>query len=1397
MRSSHTENAMARLAICMVVVFAVTAVLYALPPRDLPLAAALTFLFVVLIVSSFWGVRYAVFVSFLAALGFNWLIPPAGRFHFTDSRDFYVLIAFLVIGFTTSHLLERARREAHNTNLRHAEAVAAHQRFADLVNSVEGIVWEADANTFAFSFVSERAERILGYPTERWLREPTFWRDHLHPDDREWAVEYCVKATAEKKNHDFEYRMTAADGRIVWLRDIVTVVVEGGRATKLRGVMIDITSRKQAEKALREWVDLLDLTHDTVFVRDINDVITYWNRGAEELYGWEKEEAIGQVSHRLTRTIFPAPLAEINAELLRAGRWEGELIHTKRDGTQVVVASRWSLQRDEGGAAVAILETNNDITERRRAEEAVLRSENELRDVIETIPTIAWTALPDGSDVFVNRYWREYTGLSAEYTSGLGWQAVVHPEDVDRFVDKWLASVAGGKPFEGEVRFRRAADGEYRWFLVRAVPLRDERGKILKWYGIATDIEDRKRAEALLAGEKRILEMVAGGDSLTKILDSLCWLMEEQAHDVLASILLVDGNSLRHGGAPSLPKAYTDAIDGVVIGPCVGSCGTAAYRGEQVIVSDIATDPLWADYREVALPHGLRACWSTPIFSSEGTVIATFALYYREPRSPSARDQELIEQITHLAGVAIQRKLGEEKLRRSEAYLAEAQKLTHTGSWAFNPFTGKRHWSEEMFRIWGFDPKDGPPDPNAAWQRIHPEDLKRARENIEKARRGHLKLDVVEDHRIVLPDGTVKYIHGIAHPVFDETGEVVEYVGTEVDVTDRKRAEEELRAAETRFRSYVDHATDALFVHDEQWKIVDVNRQACESLGYTREELIRMRPSDFNSGLDKALRQWIGERLEGGEICTFETRHRRKDGTVFPVEVRVRLLWHGGHRFGLALARDITERRRAEEALRESEEQWRAVFENNPTMYFIVDAAGTILSVNPYGAEKLGYTVNELVGSPVLNVFYEADREAVRRNVAVCLEELGRAMSWELRKVRKDGRVIWVRETAKAVLLKNRPVVMVVCEDITERKRAEEELAKTEQRLSTVIANAPVVLFALDRSGIFTLSEGRGLDDIGLKPGEVVGRSVFDIYRDGPQVLSNFRRALAGESFTAVVEVNDLVFETHYIPALDEGGEVDGVNGVAINITERRRAEEALQKAQAELAHVSRVMTMGELTSSIAHEVNQPLAALVTNSNAALRWLSSQPPNLDEVRQCLRRIIRDGNRSSEVITRIRSLVRKSPPVKARLDLNDTIREVLAIIDSEARQHWVLVRSELAADLPWVRGDRVQLQQVILNLVMNGIEATKRVTDRPRELLIKSRPDESGQVLVAVQDSGIGLDPQSVGRVFEAFYTTKAEGMGLGLSISRSIIEAHGGRLWAAANGEYGATFQFTLPTTVP
>jgi PAS domain S-box-containing protein len=261
----------------------------------------------------------------------------------------------------------------------------------------------------------------------------------------------------------------------------------------------------------------------------------------------------------------------------------------------------------------------------------------------------------------------------------------------------------------------------------------------------------------------------------------------------------------------------------------------------------------------------------------------------------------------------------------------------------------------------------------------------------------------------------------------------------------------------------------------------------------------------------------------------------------------------------------------------------------------------------------------------------------------------------------------------------------------------------------------------------------------------------------------------------------------------DESGRPRRVFGTVQDLTELRHAEEALRRAQDELAHVTRMKTLGELGASIAHEINQPLTAIVADATASLNWLAKPEPKLDMVREALQGIVADGHRAGDVIQRIRQLATKSHPQKARLDTNDLIHGVMPLVRTEVIKHQVSLRLALASSLPPALGDRVQLQQVIINLVMNGVEAMAVVDDRPRELVIRSEGHDGDRVLVAVQDAGVGIDPRHVDRLFSAFFTTKPGGMGMGLSISRSIIEGHGGRLWATPNPKHGATFQFTLP----
>lgn len=499
----------------------------------------------------------------------------------------------------------------------------------------------------------------------------------------------------------------------------------------------------------------------------------------------------------------------------------------------------------------------------------------------------------------------------------------------------------------------------------------------------------------------------------------------------------------------------------------------------------------------------------------------------------------------------------------------------------------------------------------------------------------------------------------------------------------------------------------------------------------------------------------------------------------------------------------VADRRRATEALRDSETQWREVFEHNPVMYFMVEAGGTVLSVNAFGAAQLGYSVGELVGQSVLNVFFEEDREFVRKNVAVCTERPGRLHGWEVRKIRKDGTVLWVRENAKAVRRPgNQLIVLIACEDITERKRAEDALRQSEMYLAEAQR--------ISRTGSFAWR---------VASGELLwSDEIFRIFEYGREVKPTLELVLQRthpEDRAAVQRLLDRVSDEGKDWELDRrllmpDGSVKYVHAVAhvvndapdnlefvgavMDVTATKRAEEQLNLARAELAHVTRVTTMGELTATIAHEVSQPLTGLVSSGNACLRWLAADPPNLEAARRAIERIVNDGSRAGEVISRIRAMVRKSPPRRDQLNINDTIMEVIALIRSELQQNGISLRAELSNDLPLVLGDRIQLQQVILNLIVNAIEAMSSVGRLQRELLVASVQDGPNDVLVTVRDSGTGLDRTTLDHLFEAFYTTKAQGMGMGLAVSRAIIEAHGGRLWATPNVPQGAIFRFRLPT---
>jgi len=753
--------------------------------------------------------------------------------------------------------LSRANEELHREiierknaeqKLRHSEAFLTEGQRISHTGS-----WSWDISSGKATW-SEEHYRIFGFAPERTKPSFQLFMETVHPDDRQFLKQELDEAIHERIGFDLEFRLALADGSIKHVQGVGRPALgPSGEVDSFTGTTVDISERKRGEALFAGEKRLLEMIATGVALEHILNVLCQiiedyrpgtlasvlllrpdgvhlesiagpslpkgWRQEMEKLPIGPCAGSCGTAAYRgsavIVSDIASDPLWDVQEHRAAAlshglrASWSNPILSSEGKvlGTFCIYER---VARSPNPHDLEVIEKATYLArvaiERDQAETDLRTSEEKYRDLINASPDAISVMDADGNCILVNPAGVKLTGRPEDELIGSSIAETYLPEErhlIKERIEKLRA--------EGSLRFERKfvrADGE---IIPVEVSLSALRGR--HYQAIIRDISQRKRREALLAGENRVLEMAAKGDSLADILDNLCLLVEEQSTGVLASILLIDpnGKQLRHGAAPNLPKTYTDAIDGLTIGHSVGSCGSAAYRAEQVIVSDIAADPLWADFRDLALAHSLRACWSTPIFSSEGKVIGTFAMYYHEPCSPSPREQETITHITYLAGVAIQRKLAERARRESEAYLAEAQRLSHTGSWAWAPATGEiRYWSEETYRVLGFDPEPGPPRFETFFGRLCLEDQDRVRELFGNAVRE--KADFEMDYRIVHPSGAIKHIHGVGHPVCDEVGNLVEFVGTVIDITESKRAEEALRASEQVARGQVEALAQSLDV---------------------------------------------------------------------------------------------------------------------------------------------------------------------------------------------------------------------------------------------------------------------------------------------------------------------------------------------------------------------------------------------------------------------------------------------------------------------------------------------------------------------------------------------------------------------------------------------------------
>ena len=739
-------------------------------------------------------------------------------------------------------------------------------------------------------------------------------------------------------------------------------------------------------------------------------------------------------------------------------------------------------------------------------------TENNFRRIVDSIPGLLCTMNSSGVTERINRPLMDYFGKSFEDLQNWTLGDAVHPEDLPREITAFTHSIMTGSPFHSEVRLRRA-DGVYRWFQNNGLPVREAEGGITGWYFLLTDIDDRKRAEEALQARERDLNQIIN------TIPTLVW------------------------------SARPD--------------GSADFFSQR-----------WLDFTGLSTVEAKDWGWTVAIHPDDATGLAT----------------------------AWQNIMASEEAGESEARLRR--------------FDGEYRWF--LFR---------------------------------------------------------------ANPLRDGAGKIVRWYGTNADIDDRKRAEQELRSSEARKTAILDSAIDCIMTIDHEGRIAEFNPAAERTFGYRREDVVGKYLADviIPPSLRERHQQGLARYLATGEARVLGQRIEitaiRSDGSEFPVELSISRIPVDGAPSFTGYLRDITERKRAEEELQRSE---------------------AFLSEG----QRLSRT-----GS----------------------------FSWHV----ATGEVVWSEQVYR------------ICE---------------------FDSDLPVTL-------------------------QLFGSRVHP--EDLAVIQDMVERAHAGKDFEyehRLMFPDNRIKYVHVVAhgSKNKDGQWDYIGAVQ-DVTERRLSEEALSKVRSELTHMARVTSLGALTASIAHEVNQPLSGIVTNASTCLRMLAGDPPNIDGARETARRTIRDGKRASEVITRLRALFGKKEVTTELVDLNEAIREVAALSLSELQGNRVMMRFELVDPIPPVAGDRVQLQQVILNLLRNASDAMSCVDDRPRHLLIRTARDEGDCVRVSVQDTGVGIDPQEMNRLFDAFYTTKSSGMGMGLSVSRSIIESHRGRIWATLNDGPGTTFAFSIP----
>ncbi|MEG4047548.1 PAS domain S-box protein [Microcoleus sp. Pol17_C1] len=1147
----------------------------------------------------------------------------------------------------------------------------------------------------------------------------------------------------------------------------------GGLLALLSGAVVFswVYGRAKLRASEVKYRQLVENANSMIVQLDSEGKITFFNECAETFFGYSEAEIIGKSA---IGTIIPktdlseSDLAAMIRDCLTQPEkyFQNENENIRSNGERVWIAWTNKPLLDAKGNVAGLLCIGTDISDRKQAEIALQASESELRALFAAMNDVIFVIDIEGRYLKIAPTNPELLYKPSAELINKTLHDILPQETADFFLSQ-IQLTADTKQTRS-IEYSLQIDHQEVWFVANISPMQEN-----TFIWIARDITERKQAESWLTGQKQILEMIAKGTNLGATLNTLVEIIEQQSRDVMGSILLLapDGKHLLHGAAPSLPDSYNAAIHGIAIGPDVGSCGTAAFSRQQVIVTDIASDPLWENFRDLALSFGLRACLSTPIFSSQGQVLGTFGMYYSQPRHPHLFELQLIEAIVNLAGIAIERKQAEESLKQLNQELEDrvkqrtaqlmeteerwqlALKGNNDGIWDWNLQTGELFVSERFKEITGYEDSDIS-DYNNKWNKsLHPDDLAISQQLLQE----HLERKTphyITEYRLWCYNSAYKWILSRGQALWDASGKAVRMVGSITDITERKQAEEALQESEAKFQKLSANLPGIIYQFllcpDGSFSFPYISAACREIFELEPEDVLKnaalvtdlIYPEDRQnydesvaiSALNLQPSQWEGRMLlPSGKIHWFQINSRpeaKENGD---------LLWDG-------IAVDVTDRKQAELALQESQQFIQKVASATPGILYLYDLEeerNIYANTSVFGL--LGYTFDEITAmdsSLMPQLVHPEDLpKIIKHHASFVGVEDGEIREIEYRMRAADGEFLWL-QSRDTIFSRNvdgqAKVIIGFCQDITTRKQAEEALRQSEAR---------------------EREKARDLES-----------------------------------------------------ALQE-----------------------LRSTQTQLIQTEKMSSLGQLVAGIAHEINNPVNFIYANIDYLNQYTKQlldlvslyeheypehnskiveriQEIDLDFMAEDLRKLVGSmqvgTERIRQIVLSLRNFSRLDESAMKPVDIHVGIESTLLILQHRLKSRDSRPEIEVIKEfgnLPLVECYASQLNQVFMNIIANAIDA---IEERYHQLSVPQLETKSGRltistdvttqntVRVEISDNGTGIPDGIVERIFNPFFTTKAvgKGTGLGMSIAHSIVvEKHKGKIDCISSIGCGTTFKIEIP----